>query len=134
MSLSQFAADLVIDVIRTNATHVALFTANPIAAGDLDDEQADANGYGRAAITWTDSGDEDDENTADVEFTADGAAWTGPWYVALMDSGTHGAGNVIAIAVDESGDPATTTATELADGDTLKFAAGGLVASAALGG
>lgn len=96
-------------------------------------EQANAAGYIRQAKpTITASGDADEESTAELVFTASGGAWTGPWYLVATNSGTYGAGDIIAICVDNNGDPLTVRdslgaeITSLADGSSITIPAGSL--------
>lgn len=125
--ISAYAANLATQAVLAEATHVAIFTADPLAAGDQNDEQPNATGYARQAITWTTSGSGSESNVAAVEFEPDGGDWTnGPWLPCLVTSGTYGAGEVLAVSVDGNGDPKFTTADEVLDGVALQFNVGAL--------
>jgi hypothetical protein len=63
VSLSVAAAAAAIEASLGTITHAALFTANPITAGDLNDELANTAGYIRQALpTMTDSNDEEESH------------------------------------------------------------------------
>lgn len=95
----------------------ALFTAAPGEAGG-GTEVADANGYVRKAIAFTDPGGTGDtENTAQIDHVASGGAWGTVTHMAVTDSVTHGGGNMYMYG-------ALTTPRAIGDGETLRFAAG----------
>lgn len=105
--------------LTTVCTHIALFTASPGAAGSLTNELANSNGYSRQAITWTSSGDADEENSATITFTASGGDWSAATHYGLVSSGTHGAGTMYVTG-------ALSTSRTVADGGSLSIAAGDL--------
>ena len=94
-----------------------LYTAAPGEAGG-GTEVADANGYARKAIAFTDpSGAGATESTAQIDHTASGGAWGTVTHMAVSDSGTWGAGNMYLYG-------ALTASRAIGDGETLRFAAG----------
>lgn len=99
--------------------YVALVTA-VVAEDDTGatiTEVADASGYARQAVVFTAASGGTSANNADVVFTASGGDWGTVVGIALVDSGTHGAGNVLMF--DNSMTDVTVN-----DGDTLTFATG----------
>lgn len=107
--------------------YCALFEAGTLLdAGTLTDELANSNNYSRQTITFRD----DDgtalptttgaiENAATVSFEASGGDWATATHVAILDSGTHGAGNVLAWGAMDS-------SRTVLDGQRLDFTAGTL--------
>ena len=83
--------------------YVALFTGTAadvkgrLEAGTLTDEVGDSNAYARETVTFNaaTSGAGTTTNDGDVEFPAASGSWGTITCVAIMDSGTHGAGNVL---------------------------------------
>lgn len=76
---------------------VALFTADPTDAGVLTNEVANAGGYARVELTALLGAATNSiigNNTA-FAFPTATAAWGIVTYVAILDSGVHGAGNMI---------------------------------------
>lgn len=103
-------------------THIALFTASPGAAGSLANELANSNGYGRQSISWTSSGDDDEENSATITFSATGD-WSEATHYALVSSGTHGAGTAYVVGSLSTGRTVTS-------GGSLVIGAGDLTLQA----
>lgn len=105
--------------------HVALFTADPTEAGLLTNEVADTNAYARvatAAADWEDATLADPsllDNATLISFPTPTGSWGTVTHFALIDSATHGAGNMIA-----SG--ALTASRAIASGDTVTFPIGDL--------
>jgi hypothetical protein len=100
--------------------YCALFTTTAslaeLEAGTLTNEVANSFAYARTAITFGSAAASGTKsNSADCTFpTASGGSWTTVRYAALMDSSTHGAGNVLfygQLSQDKT----------VADGDTFKF-------------
>jgi len=104
--------------------YVALCTADPEDAGtgaDMD-EVADANAYARVAIAAdfsTPAASGSIANDGQIDFVEATGAWGTVTHFALLDSGTHGAGNMLA-----HGD--LTASKAVGDGDTVSFAIGDL--------
>lgn len=97
--------------------YLALYTAAPGEAGG-GTEVADANGYAREAIAFTDpAGGGATENTAQIDFTASGGAWGTVTHISVIDSITYGAGNMYLYG-------ALTASRAIGDGETLRVAAG----------
>ena len=95
----------------------ACYTAAPGEAGG-GTEVADANGYVRKAIAFTDpSGTGTTESTAQIDHVASGGAWGTVTHMAVVDSVTYGAGDMWLYG-------ALTTPRAIGDGETLRFAAG----------
>ena len=135
LSLSPQGATLTVDELTSAATHIGLFSADPIAAGNLASEQPAANGYARQSITWSTLSAGVKQNSADILWEAQGAAWNqGPWYIVLMSAATSG--DPLAIVVDEQGVPQTTFdiagVNGLQDTQRLKIPANGLLVGAGL--
>jgi hypothetical protein len=120
----------VLDHILGNTTYtpasnlyVALFTGTASAvkanleAGTISDEVANLNAYARTEVTFNaaTSGAGTATNDGDVTFAAaSGGAWGTVTCVAIMDSATYGAGNVLIYG--ELG-----TAKTITDGDVFKI-------------
>ena len=102
--------------------YVALFTAaTGLEANNPTAEVANAGAYARQQVLpagWDVTGGVA-ENEADIEFPQATASWGEIGYTAIMDSGTHGAGNVLYWG-------ALTTARTVDDGDQFKINAGDL--------
>lgn len=77
--------------IKSGATHVALYTADPGDAGSHANEVATGTGYSRQAITWTSSGGLTESNVYRISFTASGS-WGNVTHWALVTNGTRGSG------------------------------------------
>lgn len=74
--------------------YLALYTAAPSDAGG-GTEVANANGYAREAITFSAPSGGAVTNSNTMTFTASGGAWGTITHAAILDSGTHGAGNML---------------------------------------
>ena len=104
---------------------VALFTGTAasvranLEAGTISDEVANSGAYARTAVTFNaaTSGAGTSTNSADVTFTAASGSWGTVTCVAIMDSGTYGAGNVLVYG--ELG-----TAKTITSGDIFKIPSG----------
>jgi len=125
--LSTYMEDRIINFMRNTAitgeaaVYVALFTADDgLEGGTITSEVADAYDYARKLAGLSASSDGVSANASDITFdTANGGAWGTITHIALIDSGTHAAGNVIMHgALDAS--------KTVADGDTFKINAGDL--------
>jgi len=124
--LTNYAEDAIIQFfLRNDADTItppanlfqSLYTAAPGEAGG-GTEVADANGYIRKAIAFTDpSGTGATESTAQIDHTASGGAWGTVTHMAVVDSVTYGAGNMWMYG-------ALTASRAIGDGETLRFAAG----------
>jgi hypothetical protein len=104
-SLSDYAENKLLDHVLNAAyahaatVYLALCTADPTDAGTgaACNEVADANGYTRKAITFTDAAARAIAQTGAVTFDAVSGAGYGPvTHWAVLDNGTHGAGNMLA--------------------------------------
>jgi hypothetical protein len=110
-AMSNFLEKAVLDHVLGNTTYtpaanlyVALFTGTASAvkanleAGTLTDEVGDANGYARTVVFFNAASTPEGTatNDGDVEFApASGGSWGTVTCAAIMDSATHGAGNVL---------------------------------------
>lgn len=102
-------------------------TATNLEAGTLTDEVANLYAYARQAVTFAAAHATDGTATtsATVTFpTANGGNWGTITHVAIMDSATHGAGNVLFWG-------AVTTPKLIEDGDTFQVTAGNLTVTLA---
>lgn len=105
--------------------YIALFTGTAstvkanLEAGTITDEVADSGSYSRTAVTFNaaTSGAGTATNSADVTFTAASGSWGTVTCVAIMDGGTHGAGNVLIYGE-------LTTAKTITSGDVFKIPSG----------
>lgn len=125
--LSTYMEDRIVNFMRNvaitgeAAVYVALFTADDgLEGGTITSEVADAYDYARQLAGLSASSDGVSANASDITFgPANGGAWGTITHLALIDSGTHAAGNVIMhSALDAS--------KTVADGDTFKINAGDL--------
>ncbi len=105
-----------------NNLWIALFNAaTGLEANDPTAEVDDGTGYERVQVPhagWDQTGSSV-ENDSDIEFPVAGASWGEVTHIAIMDSGTHGAGNVLYHG-------ALTTARTVGEGDQFKVNAGDL--------
>lgn len=79
---------------RASGTWLALYTATPTdsTAGT---EVTNANNYSRQAITFDAASGGATQNAATVTFPAASGSWGTVTHWAIVDSATHGAGNII---------------------------------------
>ena len=129
-SASDFAENELLDHIMgvgsytMPTVYIALCTADPTDAGTgaSMNEVADSNAYARVAIA-ADFGTPAASGTISNDGAIDFVAATGSWgtitHFALLDSGTHGAGNMLLHG-------ALGTSKAVGDGDTVSFAIGDL--------
>jgi len=103
--------------------YLGLFTANPGEAGALANEVS-GNGYDRlACANWDAPSGRLTRNTDTVMFpTAAGGDWGSITHMAILDSGTPGAGNALVVIP-------LTAAKYVAEGETPQFAATQIVVS-----
>lgn len=106
---------------------VALFTSTAtgaeLEAGTITNEVANSNAYARTAVTFGAPTDGVGSNSSAVTFpTASGGNWGTIRFCAIMDSATHGAGNVL-IYTQLDADVV------INNGNTFQFNSGQLVAS-----
>jgi hypothetical protein len=128
-NLSDYAENEILDHIMNVGAftaptlYVALCTAATVDAdtGATITEVADANGYARTATgAWDVAAAGATENSAAITFpAASGGAWGTVTHIALVDSATHGAGNVLWHGP-------LTASKVINDGDTFKINAGDL--------
>ena len=110
------------------ALYLALFTGSAgttdvnLEAGTLTNEVPSGRGYVRKAITFAAASGGTAANSAIVTFDASTVAWNTITYVAIMDSATIGAGNVLFYG-------AVTTPKTIDIGDTFQVSAGNLTVS-----
>lgn len=131
-AMSNFLEKKVLDHILNVASYtapttlyVALFTGTAstvksnLEAGTISDEVANSGSYARTAVTFNaaTSGAGSTTNDADVTFTAASGSWGTVTCVAIMDSGTHGAGNVLIYGE-------LTTSKTITSGDVFKIPSG----------
>ena len=110
----------------TPTAYIALCTADPTDAGTgaSMNELPDANGYARVTTAggyWDAAVSPGGtiQNASAFTFTASGGAWAEVTHFAILDSGTHGAGNML---VHGALDVAKTAA----NGESIEFAIGAL--------
>lgn len=129
-AFSNYLENIVLDHIFRNQSftppttiYVALCTANPgeAATGAAMNEVSDAGAYARQAITFNAASGGQIANQA-VTFPTATANWGTVTHIALVDSGTYGAGNVLAYG-------ALTTARTVNSGDTFQLPAGNVTLS-----
>jgi hypothetical protein len=107
--------------------YIALCTADPTDAGTgaSMNEVADSGSYARVAISadfGTPAASGSISNDGEITFPEATGSWGTVSHFALLDSGTHGAGNMLVYgALDSS--------KEVSSGDTVKFAVGELTVS-----
>lgn len=132
-SLSNYAELKILDHIvgKTSFTmptaYIALCTSDPTDSGTgaSMNEVADANSYARvstAAGDWNAAASGAIDNANSIEFPEASGSWGTATHFAIMDGGTHGAGNMLA-----HGD--LTVSKAVSDGDIVTFAAGDLSAT-----
>jgi len=100
MSLSNYYEDSLLDTILEASLYLALCTADPTDAGTgaAMNEVADAGSYARVNITtatWSAASGGDKTNEAVITFPAATGAWGTVTHWAILDSTTHGAGNIL---------------------------------------
>ena len=103
-SLSDFAENELLDHLFNAAytpastIYLALCTADPTDAGTgaSMNEAADANGYSRTAITFGAAASRKVTQNAQVSFPQATGSWGTISHWAIVDSATHGAGNLLA--------------------------------------
>ena len=107
---------------------VALCTAatTDASTGATITEVANSFGYARQTLNpldanWTGASSTNGltDNASAITFTASGGSWGTVTHIAICDSATHGAGNVLFHG-------ALTSSKTIADGDSLTFAIGAL--------
>lgn len=129
-SFSDYSENKILDHIvgKTSFTmptvYVGLCTADPTDAGTGAScgEVADTNAYARvvtAGSDWDAAASGTMDNAADITFSEANGSWGTVTHFALFDSGTHGAGNMLAHSV-------LSASKVIGNGDTPKFAAGDL--------
>jgi hypothetical protein len=125
---SDYLENKVLDHVLGNTTYtpastlyVGLWTADDgLESGTITSEVPNANGYARQSITFNTASGGSADNAATVTFpAASGGNWGTITHVAVMDSATHGAGNVIFHG-------SVTSSKTIDDGDTFQISAGNL--------
>jgi len=129
-SASNFAENELLDHIMgvgsytMPTVYIALCTADPTDAGTgaSMNEVADSNAYARLAVAadfGTPAASGTISNDGAIEFVTATGSWGTVTHWALLDSGTHGAGNMLIHG-------ALGTSKTIGDGDTVTFAIGNL--------
>lgn len=129
-SFSDYVENKILDYIvgKTSftmpTTYVALCTADPTDAGTgaSMSEVTNANGYARvttAGVDWVAAAAGANSNANEVTFPEASGSWGTITHFAILDSGTHGAGNMIAHGALDVSKP-------IGDGDVARFAAGAI--------
>lgn len=117
-------ATMGVDTLPTPTLYCALCTDDPTDAGTgaSMNEVADSGSYARVDVSGdfgTAASSGSISNDAEIAFAEATGSWGTVSHFALVDSGTHGAGNMIA-----SG--ALTASKTISSGDTASFAIGSL--------
>lgn len=102
-SLTDYSKNKIVDhILGTTAfsiptCYLALFTADPTSAGLLADELPNTNNYSRVLVSGNMSAASSSmsKNTTAISFPTASADWSEASYVALIDSGVHGSGNIL---------------------------------------
>lgn len=130
MSFSDYLETALLDQIvgKTDYTmptaYIALCTADPTDAGTgaSMNEVANANNYARVSTAggdWNAAASGSIDNANEIAFPQASGSWGTVTHFAILDSTTHGAGNMLAHgALDSS--------KAIGNGDTPKFAASAL--------
>lgn len=125
-SLSNFAETELLDhTINGNAytpvatVYIALATADPTDAGTgaSMNEVANSNGYARIACAFGAASSRTVSNSGTLTFSAATGSWGTVTHFAILDSATHGAGNMLAHG-------ALTASRSVVSGNTPSYAAG----------
>jgi hypothetical protein len=99
---------------------IALFTGNPGEAGSFTDEiGTSGTAYARQAVTFGSAASGEISTNATVTFPTATANWGTITHVAIVDSNTQGAGNVLFYG-------AVTTSKLIETGDTFQISQGNL--------
>lgn len=132
-ALSNYLENALINAVLRNSAYsspatvyVALATSDPgeAATGGSMNEVANSGSYARVAVTFGAPSNGAATNSGAVTFTTATGNWGTVTHFALVDSGTHGAGNVLfygALAASKT----------VASGDSISFADGQISASLA---
>jgi hypothetical protein len=129
MSASNYAETTLLDYVISQAYYVALCTADPTDAGTgaSMNELPDSDGYARidaSTAFGTPAAAGSIANDAAVTFAIASGDWTEVTHFAILDSGTHGAGNMWMYG-------ALTTPKTVTSGDTPRFPIGSLTLTCA---
>lgn len=113
------------DFTSPASLYIALFTADPGEASSYTNEVPNSYSYSRTAVTFAAASSGSAATSATVTFpTASGGSWGTVTHIAIVDSGTHGAGNQLFYG-------ALTASKTVADGDTFTIQSGQLTVSLA---
>lgn len=129
-SFSDFLENEILDHITgkgaysSPTVYIALCTADPTDAGTGANmnEVANSNAYARvttSAATWDAASSGATANAAAITFTAASGSWGTITHFALVDSATHGAGNMLAHG-------SLSVSKAVGSGDVVEFAIGDL--------
>lgn len=103
--------------------YIALFTASPGEAGSFTNEiSTSGTAYARQAVTFAAASSGSSATNATVTFPTATANWGTITHVAVVDSDTEGAGNVLFYG-------AVTTSKQIDTGDTFQISSGNLTIS-----
>ena len=104
--------------------YIALFTASPGEAGSFTNEisTGGSSAYARQPVTFAAASSGSSATNATVTFPTAGANWGTITHVAVVDSDTAGAGNVLFYG-------AVTTSKQIDTGDTFQISSGNLTIS-----
>ena len=109
--------------------YVALLTAAPTDAstGATMTEVASAHSYSRVQVTnWTVTGTAPTQvyNTNEIAFPTAGGSWGTISHIGVLDSGTHGAGNLLAYTnLSDPNDSNTAVTKVISNGDIFRILA-----------
>ena len=124
-NISDHLANELIDHALRNSSYtpaatvyVALYTTDP-GDDDSGSECANSGAYARKAVTFSAAASRATTNSGDVDFDEATGSWGTVSHVGIKDSGTYGAGNLLAHGAVDASKP-------IASGDTASIAAGDL--------
>jgi hypothetical protein len=126
---SNYLEDKILDHVLTATAYtqpsrfIALFTGNPGEAGSFTNEiGTSGTAYARQAVTFAAASSGSSATNATVTFPTATANWGTITHVAVVDSNTQGAGNVLFYG-------AVTTSKTIETGDTFQISSGNLTIS-----
>lgn len=137
MAFSDYLEDALLKHIFTSTTYTSpnasiylgLLTAGPTdsSTGATVTEVSNANSYSRVQVSaWTVTGTAPTQayNTNAVEFTTATGTWGTISHIGVFDSGTHGAGNLLAYVNLSDPDDSTSAVTKtIQNGDVFRILA-----------
>ena len=135
MAFSDYLEDAILKHIFTSTAYtsptiyVGLLTAAPTdsSTGSTVTEVASGNAYSRVTVSnWTVSGTNPTEasNTAAIEFATATGNWGTVSHIGLFDSGTVGAGNLLAyVNLSDPNNSSTAVTKSIQNGDVFRILA-----------